>query len=150
MTGGDWRIKFISEDGEFGQRRMRYSSSSLFILIYSKRGESYDREELGEALFFNEEFGCIDPPGPIDGFGALLNQEQLENRAARFTLKDLRNLSISKSVTDELFPYLDGIFLANSDEKFFQEKPLSEEYLTSMLISGADDDQIEIVEYEPY
>lgn len=149
MNGKGWRIEFIKEDVAFGQRRSAYSSDSLFILIYSKRGEIYDREVLGEALFSNQDFGCIDPPGPIDGFGELLNQERLENGGGRFTLRNLRNLSITKNISYEIFPYLDGLFSANADEKVFQEKPLSEECLASMLELGADDDQIEIVEYEP-
>ena len=148
MSQENWHTKLINEDCAFRQRRVAYSSSSLFVLIYSKSNVAYDREVLGETLL-DEDFGCIDPPGPNGGFGKLFNQEMLEDNDGKFSMRGLRSIMSSEDIANELFPYLDGIFTANEDECLFQENWHSNESLLSLIDSASDNDRIEIVEFEP-
>jgi hypothetical protein len=149
MNGTDWETEFLDGGCSSGQRRTAYSANSPFIIVYSEKGAVYDREELGEAIFANNSFGCIDPPGPVGGFGKFFSQELLEASEGKFTLRKIRDISAPENVLDELVPHLDGIFLANVDEKTFEEKPLSYEYLASIFSGDPDNRFIEIIEYEP-
>ena len=58
----EWEVKLIKEP--FEQRREEYESESIFALIMQSIFR-YDREALGQELVEHEDWGCIDPPGPI-------------------------------------------------------------------------------------
>ena len=46
------------------------------------------------------------------------------------------------------FLNIDGIFLVNGNDKTFNEMPHNIQSLSNFLLSGSEDDFIEIVEYE--
>ena len=48
----------------------------------------------------------------------------------------------------EIFPYIDGIFMVNGIDKTFCEMIHNVETLENFLLSGDEEDFIEIVEYE--
>ena len=143
----EWEVKLIKEP--FEQRREEYESESIFALIICKASSEYDREALGQELVEHEDWGCIDPPGPIGGFGELLTQDFLEDNDCKPSLHALRDLGDEKEIASELFPYLDGIFIANAGSSVFEEAMYSLETLVKLLSDSNDKDYIEIVEYEP-
>jgi hypothetical protein len=142
-----WQVKLSKEP--FEQRREEYESESIFALIICKASSEYDREALGQALIEDEDWGCIDPPGPIGGFGDLVTQDFLEENDCKPSLHVLRELGDEKDIADELFPYLDGIFIANADSSVFEETKYSLGTLAKLLSDADDEDYVEIVEYEP-
>ena len=142
-----WQVKLLKEP--FEQRREEYESESVFALILAKASSEYDREALGQALLEDEDWGCIDPPGPIGGFGDLVTQDFLEENECKPTLQALRDLGDEKEISRELFPYLDGIFIANPDSSVFEETKYSLGTLVKLLSGADDEDYVEIVEYEP-
>jgi hypothetical protein len=143
----NWETRLLDEN--FTQRRSEYTSRSYFVLIYSKESVDYDREILGEALLPDEEWGCIDPPGPIDGFGEIFTQERLEENNGKLLLGQLRGIASVERIVDEIFPYIDGLFIANNDERVFDEIPHNSDSLAALIRSGSDNDCVEIAEYEP-
>ena len=60
-------------------------------------------------------------------------------------MKETGNL---EELSDEIFPYIDGIFMINENCKTFNGMPHEVKTLSNFLLSGNDDDFIEIVEYE--
>ncbi len=149
MSLNDWETKLLDEN--FTQRRSACSSRSyFFVLIYSKEGGDYDREILGGALLPDKEWSCIDPPGPtFDGFGEIFTRERLKENEGKILLGQLRRIASVESIVDEIFPYLDGLFIANKDVKSFEEILHNPDRLATLIQSGSDDDCVEIVEYEP-
>jgi hypothetical protein len=147
MTSSAWQVKLLVDP--FEQRREEYDSGSIFVLIIGKASTSYDREALGEVLVEEDEWGCIDPPGPVGGFGDLVTQDFLEENDCKPTLQALRELGSEKDVAGELFPYLDGIFIANVDSSTFEERKHGLGALVKLLKEADDDDYVGIVEYEP-
>lgn len=143
----DWQVKLVKEP--FEQRREEYESESIFVLISGKASSEYDREALGQVVVEDEDWGCIDPPGPIGGFGDLVTQDFLEEHDCKPSVLALRNLGDEKEIARELFPYLDGIFIANADSSVFEETKYSLGTLVKLLSDADDEDYVEIVEYEP-
>ena len=64
------------------------------------------------------------------------------------TIKKLKDTGDLKELSDEIFPYIDGIFMVNESENAFDEMPHEVKTLSDFLLSGNEDDFIEIVEYE--
>lgn len=147
MSPAEWSTKLFEES--FEQRRDLYGSRSLFVLIYSQEGIDYDREVLGEALLPDDDWGCIDPPGPSGGFGDVLTSERIEASNGRLRLGSLREIASDNDIADEVFPYLDGVFVANAQEQVFEELERDQQIVLNLLKTAADGDQIEIVEFEP-
>jgi hypothetical protein len=147
MPPSSWQVTLLQDP--FEQRREEYESESIFALIIGKASASYDREVLGNRLVEDDEWGCIDPPGPIGGFGELITQDFLEENDCKPTLGALRELGSEKEIADEIFPYLDGIFNADANSLTFVEMKYSLGTLVKALKDADDNDYIEIVEYEP-
>ena len=53
-----------------------------------------------------------------------------------------------EELSEEIFPYIDGIFMVNGNDKTFHEMPHKVKTLSNFLLSESEDDFIEIVEYE--
>ncbi|MDC3019510.1 hypothetical protein OAZ97_00325 [Prochlorococcus sp. AH-736-E15] len=64
------------------------------------------------------------------------------------TIKKLKDIGNLKELSDEIFPYIDGIFKVNESEHTFDEMPHEVKTLSDFLLLGNEDDFIEIVEYE--
>jgi len=64
------------------------------------------------------------------------------------TIKKLKGTGDLKELSDEIFPYIDGIFMVNESENTFEEMPHEVKTLSDFLLYGNEDDFIEIVEYE--
>ena len=64
------------------------------------------------------------------------------------TIEKLKDTGDLKELSDEIFPYIDGIFMVNESENTFDEMPHEVKSLSDFLLSGNEDDFIEIVEYE--
>ena len=139
-----WKVKLVKEP--FEQRREKYESESVFAFIIGKASSEYDREALGSVLIEDDDWGCIDPPGPVGGFGDLVTQDFLEDNDCKPSLYALRDLSDEKEIARELFPYLDGIFIANPDSSVFEETKYSLGTLVKLLSDADNDEYIEIVE----
>ena len=53
-----------------------------------------------------------------------------------------------EDLSEEIFPYIDGIFMVSGSDKTFYEMPHKAKTLSNFLHSGSEEDFIEIVEYE--
>ena len=122
-----------------------YSSSSVFVVVFSRSNESHDVEELGEELLEGEEFGCINPPGPNQGFGAISNEE-LEECNAIFPLALLRANHTAEDLADAL-EMMDGFFVYEGDSDRYSQ--IMKSQALERIQSSADPlDVLEIVEFE--
>ncbi len=147
----DWKVKLISETFELKQEE--YDCNSTFIIFLCKAGVYYDRDDLGDLILDYEEWGTIDPPGPNKGFGSKIDPDFLEELwddecRSKLTINKLKETGDLKELSEEIFPYIDGIFLVNHKDKTFDEMPHKVKTLSDFLLSGNQDDFIEIVEYE--
>ena len=53
-----------------------------------------------------------------------------------------------EELSEEIFPYIDGIFMVDGSIKTFDEMPHEVKTLSNFLRFGNEEDFIEIVEYE--
>ena len=147
----EWKVNLISEPFELKQNE--YDCNSTFIIFLSKAGVDYDRDDFGDLILDYEEWGTIDPPGPKKGFGSKIDPDFLEELwddecRSKLTIKKLKDTGDLKELSEEIFPYIDGIFMINESENSFDEMPHEVKTLSDFLLSGNEDDFIEIVEYE--
>ena len=147
----EWKANLITEPFELKQNE--YDCNSTFIIFLSKAGVDYDRDDFGDLILDYEEWGTIDPPGPNKGFGSKIDPEFLEELwddecRSKLTINKLKEIGDLKELSEEIFPFFDGIFMVKECGKTFDEMPHEVETLSNFLISGNDDDFIEIVEYE--
>lgn len=129
-------VKFL--DGPFEQRRSEYSSSSIFVAILVPPDASYDAECIGEELF-PDGFGCIDPPGPVDGFGALGTSADDDGRYALSILRKGKNAA-------ELDPFMDGYFVVDVAGKCLREVTKAS-FHKDLKADGFE--TVHVVEFEP-
>ncbi len=146
-----WQVKLISDSFELKQNK--YDCNSTFVVFLAKQDSDYDRDEFGELILDYEEWGTIDPPGPNNGFGSKIDPDFLEELwdeecRTKLSIKKLREIGDLKELAKDIFPYMDGLFKVNEEEKFFEELPHSVDTLIDFLYSMNENDFIEIVEYE--
>ncbi len=124
VEGDDqWKVD-LHQGNEFRQRRTAYSARSYFVLIFADSGVAYDREKLGELLLPDtDEWGCIDPPGPIGGFGKIFSQARLEKNNGVLTVGQLKKLAAPGKIVKEITPFIDGWFTVSPEKKTFVEGP---------------------------
>ena len=144
-------VKLIGDSFELKQNQ--YDCNSTFVCILAKAGSEFDREELGENILDYDEWGCIDPPGPNAGFGGPIDPDFIEENwddelRAKLTIDLLKSKGELSGLAEQIFPCMDGLFFANTQESHFQELPHQIESLINFLASANGDDYIEIVEYE--
>ena len=129
----DWEINLISEPFELKQNE--YDCNSTFIIFLSKAGVDYDRDDFGDLILDYEEWGTIDPPGPNKGFGSKIDPDFLEELwdeecRSKLTIKKLKDTGDLKELSEEIFPYIDGIF--NEKRRLFKLKA----YLTTDILAN--------------
>lgn len=129
-------VQFI--DGPFGQRRSEYSSSSLFVAILVPPKASIDAEGIGEELF-PDGFGCVTPPGPVDGFGALGTSEDEDGT---YPVADVRAGKNAK----ELEKFMDGFFVVDVAKKCMREVT-AREFRDGLKSAGFE--SVVVAEFEP-
>jgi len=122
----DWEVNLISEPFELKQNE--YDCNSTFIIFLSKAGVDYDRDDFGDLILDYEEWGTIDPPGPNKGFGSKIDPDFLEELwddecRSKLTIKKLKDTGDIKELSEEIFPYIDGIFTVNESKNTFDEMP---------------------------
>ena len=147
----DWEVNLIS--GTFALKQTEYDCNSTFIIFLSKAGVDYDRDDFGDLVLDYEEWGTIDPPGPNKGFGSKIDPDFLEEIwddecRSKLTIKKLKDIGDLRELSNEIFPFIDGIFKVNGIDNTFDEMPHEVKTLIDFLTSGSEDDFIEIVEYE--
>ena len=130
------KVKFLK--GPFKQRRLTWSSRSLFIAILVPRKAIVDPEPIGEQLF-PDGFGCIEPPGPIDGFGSL-GLPRDEDYC--FDVLSLRK----RAQLETLAKFMDGFFIVDPTQRCILEVSMKE---FSKAISGAEFEKVRVAEFEP-
>ena len=69
----------------------------------------------------------------------------MQNKIINKKLKEIGDL---EELANEIFPYMDGLFNVNEEEKVFEELPHTFDTLINLLKSKNENDFIEIVEYE--
>ena len=146
-----WKANLIEEPFELKQNE--YDCNSTFIIFLCKSGVDFDRDDFGDLILDYEEWGTIDPPGPNQGFGSKIDPDFLEELwddecRSKLTINKLKEVGDLKELSDEIFPYIDGIFMINGNDKTYNEMIHKAETLSNFLLSGNEDDFIEIVEYE--
>ena len=147
----EWKLKLISE--QFELKQDKYDCNSTFIIFLCKSGVDFDRDDFGDLILDYEEWGTIDPPGPNNGFGSKIDPDLLEELwddecRSKLKINKLREIGDIKELSEEIFPYIDGIFMVNAKDKTFCEMIHNVETLRNFLLSGSEEDFIEIVEYE--
>ena len=147
----EWKLKLISE--QFELKQDKYDCNSTFIIFLCKSGVDFDRDDFGDLILDYEEWGTIDPPGPNNGFGSKIDPDLLEELwddecRSKLKIKKLKEIGDIKELSEEIFPYIDGIFMVNGKDKTFCEMIHNVETLRNFLLSGDEEDFIEIVEYE--
>ena len=147
----EWKLKLISE--QFELKQDKYDCNSTFIVFLCKSGVDFDRDDFGDLILDYEEWGTIDPPGPNNGFGSKINPDLLEELwddecRSKLKINKLKEIGDIKELSEEIFPYIDGIFMVNGKDKTFCEMSHNVETLRNFLLSGNEEDFIEIVEYE--
>ena len=147
----EWKLKLISKPFELKQNA--YDCNSTFIIFLCKAGVDFDRDDFGDLILDYEEWGTVDPPGPNQGFGSKIDPDFLEELwddecRSKLTINKLKETGDIEELSEEIFPYIDGIFMVNGIEKTFNEMPHNVKTLSNFLLSGSEDDFIEIVEYE--
>ena len=145
------KLKLISKPFELKQNV--YDCNSTFIIFLCKAGVDFDRDDFGDLILEYEEWGTIDPPGPNQGFGSKIDSDFLEELwndecRSQLTINKLKETGDIEELSDEIFPYIDGIFMVNESYKTFNEMPHEVKTLSNFLLSGNEEDFIEIVEYE--
>lgn len=125
-------------DGPFSQRRTKYSSSSIFVAILIPPKVLVDAECIGEALF-PDGFGCVTPPGPVDGFGKLGTSEDEDGVYA------IEHVRAGKNAK-ELEAFMDGFFVADAPKKCLREIT-SREFHEAIKSGGHE--SVLVVEFEP-
>ena len=147
----EWKLKLISD--QFELKQDKYDCNSTFVIFLCKSGVDFDRDDFGDLILDYEEWGTIDPPGPNNGFGSKINPDLLEELwddecRSKLKINKLREIGDIKELSEEIFPYIDGIFMVNGSDKTFCEMIHNVETLRNFLFSGDEEDFIEIVEYE--
>ena len=147
----EWKLKLISE--QFELKQDKYDCNSTFIIFLCKSGVDFDRDDFGDLILDYEEWGTIDPPGPNNGFGSKIDPDLLEELwddecRSKLKINKLKEIGDIKELSEEIFPYIDGIFMVNGSDKTFCEMIHNVETLRNFLFSGDEEDFIEIVEYE--
>ena len=147
----EWKLKLISE--QFELKQDKYDCNSTFIIFLCKSGVDFDRDDFGDLILDYEEWGTIDPPGPNNGFGSKIDPDLLEELwddecRSKLKINKLKEIGDIKELSEEIFPYIDGIFMVNGSDKTFCEMIHNVETLRNFLLSGDEEDFIEIVEYE--
>lgn len=125
-------------DGPFGQRRTEYSSPSLFVAILVPPKVLVDAECIGEELF-PDGFGCVTPPGPVDGFGKLGASEDDDG------VYPVSVVGAGKNAK-ELEKFLDGFFVADPAKKCLREVT-AREFHAGIKSGGFE--SVLVVEFEP-
>jgi hypothetical protein len=141
------KVRMMS--GVFEQKRTRYSSRSAFVAVYCPPGLEYDREAIGERVFPDADWGCIDPPGPNAGFGdkGEIGPDLLKKRRIPLSLlKDNGRLGIGK-LHMVLKAYMDAFFVVDDKQRVLVQVPF--EAFMERVENGDDRDTLELVEYEP-
>lgn len=129
-------VKFLK--GPFGQRRSAYSSGSLFVAILIPANSTYDPECIGEKLL-PRGFGYIDPPGPIDGLGALGTSPDGDGCYPVIALRD----PSSAAALDE---HMDGYFIIDIADTCMHE--VTKRSFHDSIISDAFK-MVRVIEFEP-
>ena len=147
----EWKLKLISE--QFELKQDKYDCNSTFIIFLCKSGVDFDRDDFGDLILDYEDWGTIDPPGPNNGFGSKIDPDLLEELwddecRSKLKINKLKEIGDIKELSEEIFPYIDGIFMVNGKDKTFCEMSHNVETLRNFLLSGSEEDFIEIVEYE--
>ena len=147
----EWKLKLISKPFELKQNK--YDCNSTFIIFLCKAEVDFDRDDFGDLILDYEAWGTIDPPGPNQGFGSKIDPDFLEELwddecRSKLTINKLKETGDLEELSEEIFPYFDGIFMVNGSGKTFNEMPHKVKTLSNFLLSGREDDFIEIVEYE--
>jgi len=137
-------IRFLNSS--FQPKRTKNSSPSIFVAVARDINSDFDREELGEELMDDDDFGCIDPPGPTTGMGGV-TQDDLSSDYGVVSSKKLLALKNENEASYlEFLTHIDGFFVETSDGAV-SEIPF--ENLLSRLQEGGSEMVVEVIEFEP-